>query len=190
MSDHPPYITIDVEHFLSSMLGKNSTHGLSGGDETAWVKEARRLVRHLRHYVLLNAQTSKDHLSQMLLCVEKMEKSFENPRTREPELVSAVVDLCVLLLGMRPDHWNLRAVNHSKHFRLDRYRSLTYGQTPEQRAALLYDRATKWAPSLSDDEKREVASKFGTASTRDDYIRFCQWMEDTHPDEYVEWTSG
>lgn len=160
MSDHPPYITIDVEHFLSFMLGKDSTHGLAGGDEAVWVKEARRLTRHLRRYVQSNAQTSNDHLREMLACLDKMGESFKNPRTREPELFSAAVELCVLLLGARPNHWDRRSVNHSKHFRLDRYRTLTYSQTPEQKAALLYDRATKyWAPSLSDEEKREIASK-------------------------------
>lgn len=42
-----------------------------------------------------------------------------------------------------PDHWDRRVVNEPHHRRLDRQRTLTYGQSPEQRACLIFDACQK-----------------------------------------------
>lgn len=62
-ADRPPYITIEVEHFLSLVLGKDSTHGVA--ERGVHVGEGTSTPRStLGRYVALNARTSKDHLDE------------------------------------------------------------------------------------------------------------------------------
>lgn len=52
----PAYTSLDTEHFLSFLFGKESTHGLASGllDEGTWRRYRRKVLRELRRYIDTN----------------------------------------------------------------------------------------------------------------------------------------
>ena len=55
-------IPIEIEHFLSFMFGKTSTHGLAGiNDKKIWAKQVFKLTTHLEKYINANVTTDETH---------------------------------------------------------------------------------------------------------------------------------
>lgn len=56
-----PYLSLQAEHFLSHMFGKQGTHGLAGAHGRVWVKYCERALNHLERYVQRNIVTTQHH---------------------------------------------------------------------------------------------------------------------------------
>lgn len=141
------YTSLDTEHFLSFLFGKDSTHGLANGlqNEATWRGYRRKILRELRRYVDANVLTDAFHQQRLDVALEKVEEAQGSGTHFSESRLSllGLVELCLLLLGGMPDHWDRRVVNKPHHRRLDRQRTLTYGQSPEQRARLIFDACQK-----------------------------------------------
>jgi hypothetical protein len=125
-------IPLEVEHALRYHLGKRSTHGLVGeGSLQSWVRISRRLVRNLEKYIEVNMDSDGVHHERLQAQLKKMKEalSSNSGRQREPLLFIALLNTCLLLLGMEPDHWNKRVVNRWGSFRLSAQRSCHYTQS-------------------------------------------------------------
>lgn len=181
-------IPIEVEHFLSFMFGKDSTHGLTGHHpEIVWKRYCTKLTVHLEKYINKNVITDKVHGRNIQLAIDDM-KGGVNSIAREPLLVAALCRLCLLLLGEMPDHWEKKTINRPEHFMLDQFRSLQYCQSAEQKAKLII--ATYVEPQLSREPRNEDADRLWNEYTRvynrkGKHAEFVDYFRKTYPNEYL-----
>lgn len=132
-------IPIEVEHFLSSVLGKHSTHGLTGyWPKSVWNKQLNRLIGYLDKSLAINVQTDRIHQEQITFAMENLKDSVNRP-TSETLIICALFRLCFLLIGNQPNNWNEKKLNKSDSYLLDRYRKIHFTQTIQQKAYLVLD---------------------------------------------------
>src|SRR6266487_4374854 len=107
--DPPIDAELDVEHILSFMFGKQSTHGLAGtlDDQQTWKRYCKKLTNHLGKYIEANVITDRDHQQRLQDMLSQLKQAVREPTgNREPLLVASLVQLCLLLLGDIPNHWD------------------------------------------------------------------------------------
>ena len=119
------------------VLGQ-SLHGTAGFSRTGeWRGYCTRLFDHLQRYVETNLVTDALHREQIQHALQSLKGAVRQPE-REALLVTGLVRLCFLLLGDAPNHWRKKVVNRPDYFALDRFRSIHYAQSPEQRARMIW----------------------------------------------------
>ena len=163
-------IPIEVEHFLSSVLGKQSTHGLTGHwPKSVWTKQLKRLIKFLERSIADNVQTDRTHQDEIAFALQDLKDSVNRPPS-ETLVISALFRLCFLLLGSRPNNWNEKRLNRPDSYLLNRYRTVQFTQTEQQKAYLVLD--TFFAHGDEDDK--------GSL----DYMRVYNWRK---PTKFLEW---
>jgi hypothetical protein len=187
----PDYTSLDTEHFLSFMFGKQSTHGLANGllDEGTWRKYRRKVLRELRKYIDANVVcTDALHQQRIGIALRKIEEAegIGEPLLREQAFVTGLVELCLTLLGTMPNHWDRRVVNKAHHRRLDRQRTLTYAQSPEQRAHLIFDACRSgFLPGMDRHAAPEVWDRYWAGVRQKDPAGFVRWFRKTYPEKFA-----
>ncbi len=132
------YVPLDVEHFLSFLVGR-SAHGMVGWHRPReWRQYCRRLIRELERYIRANVVPDHAHAEQIEIALNVLRDAVD-AAGREASLVAALARLCLLLIGDLPKHWRRAAVNRPEYFMLDRHRTVHYSQSPAQKADLIYD---------------------------------------------------
>lgn len=124
----------EIESFLSFLFGKWSTHLPQEISLKSWKKYCKKLIDHLDQYISANVVTDLPHQKAIDAALEKGKRAVTSSNAREPMLVASLAELCFLLLGDRPNHWNRRRVNRPEHFMLDTFRTVNYSRSPKQRA--------------------------------------------------------
>ena len=184
------YIPIEVEHFLSIVLGKRSTHGLTGFHQRSiWIKTLKRLFKHFEKYVEANFLSDTLHEHQLHNSLVKLKGSIK-PGASEVEITAILFELCFLLLGNIPDHWRKKTINRPEYFVLDRFRTLHYSQSPKQKAELIIK--TYIEPELTRNDKRgENAEsiwlkylRFHNKQHR--HAEFVRWFKENYKNQYEE----
>ena len=184
------YIPIEVEHFLSIVLGKRSTHGLTGFHQRSiWIKTLKRLFKHFQKSVEANFLSDTLHEHQLHNSLVKLKGSIK-PGASEVEITAILFELCFLLLGNIPDHWRKKTINRPEYFVLDRFRTLHYSQSPKQKAELIIK--TYIEPELTRNDKRgENAEsiwlkylRFHNKQHR--HAEFVSWFKENYKNQYEE----
>lgn len=181
-------IPIEVENFLSLVLGKQSTHGLSGHhSRNIWRKYLRKLITHFEKHVRTNVITDNSHNQQLIFVIAQFKNSIDS-KAEEAVLITSLFRLCFLLLGDMPNHWRKKIVNRPEHFMLDRFRSVHYSQSPKQKADLIMK--TYIEPKLVRNSERADAEKallkYHRYNRQRRYYEFIEWFRGKYPDKYLE----
>ncbi len=96
------------------------------------------------------------------------------------------MELCLVLLGEMPNHWDRRVVNKAHHRRLDRQRTLTYAQSPEQRAHLIFDACRSgFLPGMDRHAAPEVWDRYWAGVRQKDPAGFVRWFRATYPEKFA-----
>jgi hypothetical protein len=137
------YIPIELEHLMTFLFGKRSTHGLAGSHSMrAWKKQVQRIARAIRHAAYLNVDSGDlFHRNSLLRLCEQAESEISRARTNDEVnllTIRYLVHMMFHLMGDMPNHWGRRAVNRSGDWRLDAHRKLIYTQTAEQKTNLIF----------------------------------------------------
>jgi hypothetical protein len=187
----PEYESIDTEHFLSRLLGKKHTHGLATPllRDRVWRRQLRRAVMHLGRYIESNV-TSTDavHRHRLEEAIAQLGERVDLPQglLREQALVTALIDLCLELLGGAPNHWHRKSLNKPHHFVLKRHRTLLFVQAPDQQAHLIADRARRAdLVGLTKAQADDVDDRYWRAVRRKNYGPFVSWFRHAYPEAYV-----
>jgi hypothetical protein len=184
---------VDTEHFFSHLFGNPEMHGLAGAlqQDSVWRKYLGRAMKHLRRYVEVNLPFTdsrhREDVTGLLMALEEQAR-MKPSLLREQALVSSLIELCLCLLGDRPDQWDRRRVAHPQHFALNRHRTLSYAQSVDQRARLIADACLKAQGSIGMTESEAKAA-------RERYWRliypkqlpdeFIDWFRTAHPEPYI-----
>jgi hypothetical protein len=149
------------------------------------------LVEHLERYVRANVVTDGGHHSALEQAIRGLRHAVDAPEgERESELVTSFADLCLLLLGDRPDHWWRRgSVNHPKYFLLSQHRSVHYSQTPAQVARVIRTRYVspkmKGSPDVAS-EVKSLHSAYWRHRRRHSDADFVAQFRRMYPQEYMK----
>ena len=173
-----------IEHLISSICGNRYGHGLVGGKRIKdWREICKKLVNHLERYVDVNLDTDKLHRKRIEFQIAQMREALTGKVgfEREPRLVGALLEICLLLLGDTPREYDKKAFNRPEYFRLQRYRAAHYHQSPFQKVALVIREADNG--SLQD-VKREDAGRLRAQARRLKSQEFLEWFQTKYPTDY------
>jgi len=184
-------IPLEVEHFLASVFGGGTTGRAVVGHnrEKEWKKWCRRLVGRLRKYLDANLVTDRTHRELIHEVIEEIEKAIRKPDCeREPRIVCGLVSLLFLILGDLPGHWFRKRAGRPRDFKLDRFRTLRYCQSPQQRSLLLFHTFVR--PALDGKADRTIAERweklFWRCSKRNAHGEFVQQFRTERGREFLD----
>jgi hypothetical protein len=147
-------------------------------------------VRHFRKYIAANLNTDRCHQEEIQRAVNKIAAAIDES-DREPKVVIALCELCLLLLGDFPNHWDKAVVDdRPAHFKLNRHRTLSYSQTAIQRAHVIRDKVI--SPALLSKSARDRAdaerllNKLKISADKRYCADFVEAFCRTHPRKYVD----
>jgi hypothetical protein len=137
------YIPIELEHLMTFLFGKRSTHGLAGSHSIGtWKRNVQRITRAIRHAMYVNVDSGDlFHRKLLLGLCEQAGRDIGRAETKDEVnllTIRYLVHLVFHLMGDMPDHWGRRVVNRSRDWRLDDNRKLIYAQTAEQKTRLIW----------------------------------------------------
>jgi len=172
-----------IEHLISSICGSRYGHGLVGGKRIKdWREICKKLVNHLERYIDVNLDTDKLHRKRIDVQIARMREALTGKvgLEREPRLVGALLEICLLLLGDTPHQYYRKAWNRPE-FRLQGFRTTHYHQSPFQKVALVIREADNG--SLVD-VKREDAGQLRAQASRLKSQEFLEWFQTKYPTDY------
>lgn len=185
--EHHVDIPIDVEHFLGSILGKRS-HGSAGCHQVnVWKNYCKKLIEHLEKYVSANVVTDRFHREAIERSTNKMKEAVDS-NSREPLLVAGLFELCLLLLGGVPNHWNRERINRPEYFLLNEFRSLHYSHSHEQKARMVLTHYIRplLRQSSQDPKVNQLRGRYRRFCERKGpYADFVESFRKEYPNEYL-----
>jgi len=102
-----------------------------------------------------------------------------------PGYAEGITRFALTLLGDYPDHRKQRLHGKRKHhYSLERFRSLIYAQTHEQKVKTLFATSTFGLPKLST-KPMEFWRQYRAQVRSPSYRQFLQWFRKNHPNDYA-----
>jgi hypothetical protein len=177
-------IPLYIEHLISSICGSRYGHGLVGGKRIKdWREICRKLVKYLERYIDANLDTDKLHRSWIDNQIAQLKKALTSKvgLEREPRLVGALLEICLLLLGDTPNHYWKKVMNRPEYFRLQGVRSAHYHQSPIQKVVLVLRQADHGAlEGVKREEAWQLRAKVRQLKSRE----FLNWFQTEYPKDY------
>ena len=103
------YVSIDMEHMLSFLFGKQKYHGAVGYTSfKTWKDHVQKILVPLRKKVE-KAKLAKENRERALSLLGEMEESAKKASSSAPmnsHLVSCLLKLSFELMGGVPDNWD------------------------------------------------------------------------------------
>ena len=142
--DNTMMLSIDFEHFLADIFGKQHAHQLSGTfDMPLLKKEYIHIFDSLKKHIRINLdKTDCNHFKELISLCDEAKDEINSAEFIDKVNESAFIfmtKLAFLLMGRMPNNWEKKVLNHNNHYRLDQYRSVTYSQSVEQKVNLVLD---------------------------------------------------
>jgi hypothetical protein len=153
--------------------------------DTEWRKTLKSVLREIDRYIAQNVDTDELHLSMLLSGLASADESLKQ-ETFWPGYAEGITRLVLTLLGDYPDHRGRKPGRKTEgHYRLDRFRTLHWIQTVDQRMNTLLAAYMVGFQKLSR-PPREVLNdfrqQFGFAPG---YREFLDWYRKTYPQDYA-----
>lgn len=184
------YIPIEIEHLMTFLFGKRSTHGLVGFHSLGtWKKQVRRMVRAVHRATYVNIDSGdRFHKKWLLGLCDRADAEIRSARTKDDLhllTIRFLAQMVFRLLGDMPNHWSNRTVNRLSDWRLDKNRKLIYAQTPVQKANLLFhlsnEKGFKGRIPQTLDMWLTIRRDFGG-----DFNQFIEWFRSKYQSVYHE----
>ncbi|MFZ0339468.1 MAG: hypothetical protein WAL45_15640 [Terracidiphilus sp.] len=171
---------------LSRLFGEESRHASSSKKTTAeWRKTLKAVLKEIALYLETNVDTDEFH---RMILYSGLAGAQEALKQDDFWLgyVEGITRLSLILLGDYPDHRRRRSGRKDKnYYKLDRYRSIQYSQTPRQRLNTLFAAGSAGLPKLSAnpmDVLRQFRDQYGFKPTQDDFL---EWYRCNRPEDYA-----
>jgi hypothetical protein len=171
---------------LARLFGSESPEARGQAKSRAqWRHLLKRLLAELDAYLEENVDT--DDLHRLMLS-SGLFAAHEALSDEEfwPGYIEGLVRFALLLMGDYPDHRRRRGGRKKEeHYRLRRFRSVQYSQTPGQRLYTLFAAGNVEFPGLSKnprDAMAEFRDMFGYSKT---YREFLRWYRRQYPQDYT-----
>jgi hypothetical protein len=184
------YIPIELEHLMTFLFGKRSTHGLAGSHSMrTWKKHVQRIARAIRHAAYVNVDSGDlFHRNLLLRLCEQVEGEISRARTNDEInllTIRYLVHMVFHLMGDMPNHWGRQAVNRSGDWRLDANRKLIYTQTAEQKKNLIFHLPVTHEFKGRIPNPLDLILKFRRDCRRDPR-KFIEWFRREYQTVYLE----
>lgn len=177
-------IPIDFEYLLSHLFGKQNYHAVTGTHNTKFLKESyTKIFKSIKRSIELNIITSDQVLLEELndLC-EIALLQLKQKNTAELiniKMSTYLTKLVFILIGSFPKNWNKRKTNFNKEWILNRYRSICYTSTFQQKCFLILDNYEKHANKKAYPKVEDLWNKLNY-DFRNDYFKFVKWFKENY----------
>ena len=180
--------SIKFEYLLSDLLGKKNYHASCGSFFFSNYKtEINKIIKCLKKSIEETIiSTDSQHLHEIHSILDVWENTV-NKSKRFEQLNDAnlvyLVKLNFTILGNMPDNWSRSKANKPEHWKLNKYRAISFHQNLEQKVNLIH--------SLSNDVKhkdklpnaRVLLGKHRTLKTNK---AFYEWFKTNYKEIYLE----
>jgi hypothetical protein len=153
--------------------------------DAQWKKVLKTVLTELDCYIAANVDTDEFHRKALLSGLVGASEAL----TQEdfwPGYVEGITRLALILLGDYPDHRRRKKGRKDEdHYKLNRLRSLQYGQTPEQRFVTLFSAGSAGFPQLSAyplDVLHIFRNQHGQKPSHADFL---EWYRRNYPLDYA-----
>lgn len=170
---------------LSMLFGADSELARSTAETPAqWRRTLKAVLGELKRYVTANIDTDVFHSMVVFSSLMEAEKAL-NHDDFWPGYVVGITQLALVLLGDSPDHRTQRSGRKkNEHYKLSRYRTVQWVQTPDQRLRTLFRVGLVGRPKLSADPNavlRQFRAQYGSKPTYEDFL---EWYRENLPQDY------
>ncbi len=136
------YAPMEFEYLLSYLFGKLNYHGYVGFKElNEWKKINRKVMNTVRKAICINTDTSDEwHKRELLKRCDLALDGIKGARSKDElngKFISDLVHIIFELMGGFPDHWKYKGTSNPKCWKLNRFRSVNYSQSDEQKFAII-----------------------------------------------------
>lgn len=183
------YAPLSTEYLLSTIFGSQTYHGFVGEHNLAsWKKHVIKLTNVIAKFVNINVTNADPgHKSAMLEENHFYLKQIKTAKAIDQINISLIEYLCktlFLLLGMLPDNFFRKVVNHKEHYRLNRRRQIVYVQNFEQKFQAILDLTndSRFSPDLP---QREELFRAYRTEFKGDHEAFIDWFKYEYTDIYL-----
>jgi hypothetical protein len=175
-----------VQNQLARLFGSESKAATADiKTDEQWRKTLKSVLAEIECYVAANVDTDEFHrmaLASGLLGANEALKQDDF----WPGYVEGITRLALTLLGDYPDHRKRKKGRKEEdHYKLNRFRSLQFAQTPEQRFLTLFGAGSAGFPMLSAyplDILHEFRRQYGYKPT---HANFLEWYRVKYPKDYT-----
>jgi hypothetical protein len=171
---------------LSRLFGSDSRLANTSSNTPArWRRTLSAVLEEMKSYVSANVDTDEFH---KMILYSGLARAQEALKQDDFWLgyVEGITRLSLILLGDYPDHRKRKSGRKDKnHYKLDRYRSIQWSQTPRQRLNRLFAAGSAGFPKLSAnpmDVFRQFRDQYGYKPTQDDFL---EWYRCSRPEDYA-----
>ncbi len=188
MNNNQAEIPIDFEYLLSHLFGKQNYHAVTGTSNTKFLKESyTKIFKSIKRSIDLNIITSDQVLLEELsnICDNAL---LQLKQKNTAELINIkmstyLTKLVFILIGSFPKNWSKRKTNFNKEWILNRYRSICYTSTFQQKCFLILDNYKKHANKTAYPKVEDLWNKLNY-DFRNDYFKFVKWFKENYFDIY------
>jgi len=175
-----------VQVQLARLFGANSAETrVTTRTDAQWRHTLRSILRELDRYLSENVDTDELHYLMILSGLAAADEALKE-KDFWPGYVEGMTRVVLLLIGDYPDHRRRKpGRKKADHYKLDRLRSLHFGQDMNQRVRTLLAAGATGFPKLTRNP-RDVLTEFraehGYAA---DYREFLSWYRKTYSQDYA-----
>lgn len=171
---------------LARLFGSTSKEARSEKRSIAeWRKTLKSVLGEMRRYIRDNVDTDYLHLSMLLRSLEAAERSLEEDNFW-PGYVEAITRVIFLLLGDYPDHGKRKSGRKKEdYYALDRYRSVQWVQTTDQRLRTLLSAGPLRFPQLTKPPREALQEFRRDFGHEPGYREFLDWYRKVYAQDYT-----
>ncbi len=149
-----------------------------------WKRVLRRVLTELDRYLDENVTTDEMHRFMLETGLWAAGESLKEDDFW-PGYVEGLTRFALTLLGDYPDHRKQRIHGKRKaHYSLQRFRSIVYAQTHEQKVNTLFGTSRFGVPKLST-KPLELWREYRAQARSPSYRQFLQWFRKNYPEDYA-----
>lgn len=184
MNNNQAEIPIDFEYLLSHLFGNQNYHAVTGTNNIKFLKQSyTKIFKSIKRSIELNIITSDQVLLEELINIcDNALLQLKQKKTAELiniKMSTYLTKLVFLLIGSFPKNWDRRKTNFNKEWILNRYRSISYTSTFQQKCFLILDNYEKHAKKKSYPKIEDLWYKLNY-DFKNDYFKFVKWFKENH----------
>jgi hypothetical protein len=153
--------------------------------DVQWKNVLQDVLIELDRYIAANVDTDEFHRMALTSGLVGANEALKQ-EDFWPGYVEGITRLALILLGDYPDHRRRKkGRKDEEHYKLNRLRSLQYGQTPEQRFMTLFSAGSAGFPQLSA-HPLDILHKFRDQhGQKPSHAEFLEWYRKNYPLDYA-----
>jgi hypothetical protein len=179
------------EILLKSLYGDSKYHQYAGfKTSTEWKYCIEKIIKSIELSLQNTIEISdKEHKNTLIKhCTDLREKISGTNDLNElnEKIILGLMNLVFSLIGDRPDHFELKKVNSTNHWKLNKNRQLMYYQSNEHKVNLIIEKAPQIGQFSDEKYNKNFLIRKLQFDFNGNFTTFLDWYKMEHFEHYNE----